>query len=311
DEISEQLGGAAEWVEIAELPDEQVWRQVRGDPPDVLIDLAGHPGNNRLALFAARAAPLQISWLGYFATTGTPNMDCVLMDPWHAPPGCESQFSERVLRLPHTRFCFQPIAAAPGVAPPPSARRGHITFGSFNSIAKLNERVIEVWSRVLRGVPGSRLVLKWRTLADASFRRMLAARFERCGIAPQRIEFRGASDHAALLGEYADIDIALDPFPFTGGQTSFEAHWMGVPVVTLAGERPVSRQTLCVLGNLGMADQAARSEDEYVQRALALAGDPVRLRELRSSLRERMLASPLMDAEAFSRAFADALRRGV
>jgi predicted O-linked N-acetylglucosamine transferase (SPINDLY family) len=308
DEVSRQLGELAEWMDIAQHSDEEAWTRIRRDSPDVLIDLAGHTGNNRLAVFAARAAPVQISWLGYFATTGTPNMDYVLMDPWHAPAGCEGQFSERILRLPHTRFCFQPLASAPEVAPPPSASRGRITFGSFNSIAKLNERVIELWSRVLRGVPGSRLVLKWRTLANSSFRGALAARFERLGVAPGRIELRPASEHSALLAEYGDIDIALDPYPFTGGQTSFEAHWMGVPVVTLAGARPVSRQTLCILGNLGMADQAAHTDDVYVERACMLAEDPQRLSELRSSLRAKMSSSALMDAEAFSRAFVEVVR---
>jgi predicted O-linked N-acetylglucosamine transferase (SPINDLY family) len=307
DEVSARLGSLAEWRDIAQQSDEEAWTRIRSDPPEVLIDLAGHTGNNRLAVFAARAAARQVSWLGYFATTGTPNVDCVLMDPWHAPDGCESQFSERVLRLPHSRFCFQPIVAAPEVAPPPSSTRSHVTFGSFNSISKINDRVIGVWSRVLQRAPGSKLVLKWRTLGDLQFRRVLAARFQRAGIEPERLEFRGASEHAAMLGEYADIDVALDPFPFTGGQTSFEAHWMGVPVVTLPGHRPVSRQTFCILGNLGMLEQAAASEDEYVEHALRLASDKPLLRELRFSLRRRMLDSPLMDPPAFATAFVDVL----
>ena len=308
DEVSRQLERLGDWVDIAQQSDDEVWAGIRRDPPEILIDLAGHTGNNRLAVFAARAAPLQVSWLGYFATTGTPNMDCVLMDPWHAPAGCEAQFSERIVRLPHTRFCFQPLASTPAIAPPPSTQRRHITFGSFNSIAKLNLRVIETWSRVLQGTPGSKLVLKWRTLADTRFRSMLAASFGRFGISEQRIEFRPASDHAALLAEYSDIDIALDPFPFTGGQTSFEAHWMGVPVVTLAGHRPVSRQTLCILGNLGMADRAATTVDEYVERAVTLADDRELLLDLRYSLRGKMSVSPLMGAADFACAFVDVLR---
>ncbi len=308
DEISEQLSGLAQWTDIAKLSDDQAWAQIRRDRPEVLIDLAGHTGNNRLALFAGRAAPVQLSWLGYFATTGTPNMDYVLMDPWHAPEGCESQFTERILRMPHTRFCFRPIDDAPAAAlRPPVFERRHITFGSFNSIAKVNEQVIQAWSRVLHGTKGGRLVLKWRTLADASCRAELAAKFQRAGIGPDRLEFRPASGHAGLLADYGGIDIALDTFPFTGGQTSFEAAWMGVPVVTLAGARPVSRQTLCVLGNLGLEEFAAQTEEGFVERAIALARDTARLADLRRSLRQRMQGSPLMQAPEFARAFTDVL----
>jgi predicted O-linked N-acetylglucosamine transferase (SPINDLY family) len=236
-------------------------------------------------------------------------MDYVLMDPWHAPEGCESQFTERILRMPHTRFCFQPIASAPAIAPlPPGMARGHVSFGSFNNIGKINDRVIEAWSRILRGVPGSKLVLKWRTLIEPSFRREFAARLHRAGIDPDRLELRPPSDYAAMLEEYGDIDIALDPFPFTGGQTSFEATWMGVPVVTLAGHRPVGRQTLCVLGNIGMEDLATDSVDAYVARAIALANDLDRLQDFRATIRKRMLASPLMQAPQFAQDFLQVLR---
>jgi predicted O-linked N-acetylglucosamine transferase (SPINDLY family) len=273
----------------------------------VLIDLAGHTGNNRLAIFAARAAPVQVSWLGYFATTGTPNMDYVLMDPWHAPAGSESQFTERILRMPHTRFCFQPIADAPAVA----ARRataGSIVFGSFMNVAKINPVVMAAWSRILAGTPGSRLVLKWRTLGEADYRNALAEKLRRAGIDLGRVELRPESRHADMLAEYGDIDIALDTFPFTGGQTSFEASWMGVPIVTFAGSRTVSRQTLCVLGNLGLQELAAEDIDGFVARAVALAADVERVRELRAGLRSRMQGSPLMDAPRFARDFVDTLR---
>jgi predicted O-linked N-acetylglucosamine transferase (SPINDLY family) len=307
DEVSRRLAELGKWADIARESDEQAWARIRADAPDVLIDLAGHTGNNRLAIFAARAAPLQVSWLGYFATTGTPNMDYVLMDPWHAPQGVEAQFTERVLRMPHTRFCFRPIDAAPPVARR-EADAGRIVFGSFNNVAKINGRVVEAWSRVLQRTPGSKLVLKWRTLSETGCRETLAERFQRAGADLRRIEFRGASPHAELLAEYGDIDVALDTFPFTGGQTSFEALWMGVPVVTLAGHRPVSRQTLCLLGNLGLDDLAADTVDGFVERAVGLAHDAPRLGELRATLRRRMQASPLMDAPAFAHAFVTILR---
>jgi protein O-GlcNAc transferase len=309
DEVSQQLAEFAEWIDVVNQSDEQAWTRIRGDRPDILVDLAGHTGNNRLAIFAARAAPLQLSWLGYFATTGTPNMDYALMDPWHAPVGCEGQFTERILRMPHTRFCFQPIADAPAVARSPAMERGHVTFGSFNNIAKVNSQVIEAWSRILQGTPRSRLVLKWRTLAEASCRSHLAEKFQQAGIGPDRLEFRPASDHATVLGEYSGIDIAVDTFPFTGGQTSFDAFWMGVPVVTLAGARPVSRQTLCLLGNLGLDKElAAHAVDGYVHLAVTLAKDVARIENYRVTLRKRLQDSPLMRAPEFAQSFADLLR---
>lgn len=307
DQVSHRLAELGQWVDIARETDEQAWTRIRGDAPDVLIDLAGHTGNNRLALFAARAARVQVSWLGYFATTGMPNMDYVLMDPWHAPEGVEAQFTERLLRMPHTRFCFQPVALGPPVAQR-EADASRIVFGSFNNIAKISEPVVQAWSSVLHRVPGSRLVLKWRTLRLPACREALAARFARAGIAQECIEFRPDSSHEALLGEYGDIDIALDTFPFTGGQTSFDAMWMGVPVVTRAGHRPVSRQTLCLLGNVGLEELAAETIDGFVERAVGLARDAARLGELRATLRQRMLASPLLDAPAFARAFVNILR---
>jgi len=312
DAVSAELARHAEWRDIAAEPDEAACARLRSAGHDVVIDLAGHTGRNRLALFAARTAPLQISWLGYFGTTGMANMDCVLMDPWHAPPGCETQFTERVLRMPNNRFCFQPIAEAPAIAAQsPSVRRGYVTFGSFNSLAKLNDEVIEAWARILAAVPDSRLVLKWRTLVDAACRRAIAARFSNAGVAADRLELRGPSSHAAVLAEYADIDIALDPFPFTGGQTSFDATWMGVPIVTLAGTRPVSRQTLSIYGNIGLEALATRSLDAYVERAREWAKDESFRTSYRATIRERLGASPLMDASRFARDFAAVLRNAV
>jgi predicted O-linked N-acetylglucosamine transferase (SPINDLY family) len=211
--------------------------------------------------------------------------------------------------MPHTRFCFQPVAEAPDVAPkPPSIARRHVTFGCFNNIAKINDRVIAAWARVLKAVPDSRLVLKWRTFADVSFRVAFASRLRQAGIPTDRLELRPAGDYRSLLEEYGGIDIALDPFPFTGGQTSFDATWMGVPVVTLAGHRPVGRQTLSILGNVRMDNLAADGEDGYVANAVTLANDPQRLADYRATIRERMRASPLMRASDFADAFLDVLR---
>ena len=193
------------------------------------------------------------------------------------------------------------------VALPPWQRNGYITFGSFNNTAKYNPQVFALWARVLAATPGSRLVLKWRTFNDDTFRQKVTHAFVERGIAPERIELRGPSFHADVLKEYADLDIALDPFPFTGGLTSCEALWMGVPVVTWPQNRVVSRQTHAILNQIGLPQLSAPDADEYVQIAVELANDRERLAHLRATLRDRMRASPLLDVTGFTRQFEDTL----
>lgn len=305
DALSAQLRGTVEakggrWREVAGLDDASLAKQIRDDGIDILIDLTGHTASSRIAMFAFRPCPVQISWLGYYATTGSPAVDFVILDPWHAPPGTERQFTETILRLPHNRFCFTPVDGTPPVGPPPESVRGHLTFGSFNNTAKLNQRVLETWTRILGAVPGSRLVLKWRTFSDGEYAASVRGFFTSRGIAADRIDLRGASPHPEMLAQYGDLDIALDPFPFTGGHTSCEALWMGVPIVTLPQERVVSRQTLSFLAAIGLQQMAADSVDDYVARAVALARDaPLRAR-LRATLREAMRGSPLCDSSAFA-----------
>jgi predicted O-linked N-acetylglucosamine transferase (SPINDLY family) len=295
------------WVDVAHLDDASLLNILRNHPLDALIDLSGHTAGHRLPVFARRAAPIQISWLGYFATTGVPAMDYVLMDEWHVPAGAELQFTEQVVRLPHSRFCYQPVAFAPEVSPPPCLSRGYVTFGSFNNTDKYHAGVFDLWARILASLPDARLVLKWRSYDDESVRaRTLAAFLER-GVAPDRIELRPFSFHVNLLKEYADVDIALDPFPFTGGQSSCEALWMGVPVVTLPGERPVSRQTYAFLSLIGLPGLVAQDEADYVRIVRQLAADPEQLQTLRHSLRGRMRQSPLCDAQQFAHTWASTL----
>ena len=261
-----------------------------------------------MTAFAHRPAPVMVSWLGYFATTGLACMDAVLLDDWRAPSGTQAQFIESIIHLPAGHFCYQPVPWAPAeVSPLPCARTGHITFGSFNNTAKLNDGVFDVWARVLAAVPDSRLVLKWRTLVDETLCTDIRAAFAQQGIDPQRLELRPASFHADVLKEYADIDIALDPFPFTGGLTSCEALWMGVPVVTWPQSRVVSRQTFAFLSAIGLPELAANDADDYVRIAAELANDKERLATLRESLREKMQASPLCDVTGFARGLEDTL----
>ncbi|MDP2794976.1 MAG: tetratricopeptide repeat protein [Sulfurisoma sp.] len=309
DEVTQEIqatlhrfhAGPAGWIDARSLDDAALAERIRADGIDLLVDLSGHTGKTRLPMFARRPAPVQVSWLGYFATTGLPAMDAVILDPWHAPEGAEAQFTEAIIRLPNNRFCYQPVPFAPAVSPAPTFPRGYITFGSFNNTAKLNDTVLDTWARILQVVPDSRLILKWRTFADGPYREHIRQYFTGRGIAQERIELRPASPHRELLEQYADIDIALDPFPFSGGHTSCEALWMGVPVITWPRERVVSRQTWSFLANIGLTELVVDSAGDYVAKAVTLAGDRARLGELRQNLRPRMAASPLCDVSGFIR----------
>jgi predicted O-linked N-acetylglucosamine transferase (SPINDLY family) len=296
------------WRSTLGMSDAAMANLVRADAIDILIDLAGHTAANRLPVFALEPAPVQVSWIGYPCTTGLRAIGYALMDEATVPAGAERWFIERVVRLPETRFCYAPPEYAPLAAPPPMVERRRVTFGSFNNLAKVTPQVVRLWARVLASVPGARLVLKWKTLADPETR----ARYHRCfaaeGTDPARVELRPASPHPQLLAEYGDIDIALDPFPYSGGITSLEALWQGVPIVTLPGSRPVSRQTLGFLRNVGRAEWVALDPDDYVRISVGLASDPRALAAMRGAQRARMAASPLCDAPRFARHFEAALR---
>jgi predicted O-linked N-acetylglucosamine transferase (SPINDLY family)/predicted SAM-dependent methyltransferase len=306
DWVTREIRACTRFRDVRHLDDAALADRIRQDGIDVLVDLSGHTAGSRLTVFAHHPAPVQVSWLGYFATTGLDCMDAVLLDDWHAPPGTEAQFVETIIRLT-TRFCYTPVPWMPTVAPAPSFTKGHITFGSFNNTAKYNAGVFDVWARVLAEVPESRLVLKWRTFNDATLRQSVASAFVARGIAADRIEIRGPSFHAEVLKEYADIDIALDPFPFTGGLTSCEALYSGVPVVTWPQSRAVSRQTYAILSAIGLPEFAARDADNYVRIAVDLANDRLHLAHLRETLRARMEASPLCDVAGFTRSLEDRL----
>ena len=289
------------WRNIAPMSDAEAVSLVQSDAIDILIDLSGHTRDNRLPMFAYKPAPLQVSWLGYFNTTGLSTIDYLISDPVLSPPDSMQPFSETVVRLPHTRLCYQPPAYAPDVAPLPARAKTFITFGTFNKLAKLNDLVLSLWANVLRGVPGSRLLLKARAFADEAVQQAYRERFGKLGIAAERLLLRPYSAHADMLAEYADIDIALDPSPFSGGLTTCEALWQGVPVLTLRGESLVARQSASFLTALGLDDWIADSQRDYVARATRRAGDLESLASLRATLRERMRSSPMCDATAFTR----------
>ena len=303
EEVLPELRSAADsWHDIFYLSDEEVVALVRETQIDILVDLSGHTAFQRLLAFARRPAPVQAEWIGYFHSTGLSSIDYFISDPWTSPAGGGQLFSETPVHLPHTRFCYGPPDYAPEVGPLPCRKNGYITFGSFNRLPKLTDETVALWSQILQAVPASRLVIKSGALSEPLVQSRLLARFARHGVAADRLDLRHGSSHPEMLAEYGDIDIALDTFPFNGGMTTLEALWMGVPVLTLAGDTVVSRQTVSALANMGLAQELAFGEAAaYIAGAVALAADGERLAALRQQLRPLMAASPLRDAAQFTR----------
>ena len=300
----------ATWRDTMKLSDDALRAQLRADAIDIAIDLAGHTARNRLRALALRAAPVAVTWLGYPATTGLPAIDWRITDAIADPPGAERLYTEKLLRLPDGFLCYEARDAdVPTIAPPPAAATGRVTFGSFNNPQKLSPATIGVWASILTQVPDSRLLLKAPTYVDPGIQRYFLALFDAQGIGAERVVFRGFAPTAmAHLATYGEIDIALDPFPYNGTTTSCEAMWMGVPVVTLIGDRHTGRVGLDLLTRLDLSDLAAPDPAAYVATAAALARDLPRLRALRRTLRDRMRASSLCDGPGFARAFEQALR---
>lgn len=295
------------WRHVDGMDDAALIQQIGSDRIDILIDLAGHTAGNRLKVFAHRAAPVQVSWLGYSSTTAVPAMDYILMDDYLAPTGYEDFCTEKLIRLEGLRFCYTPPPYASAVLPSPVLSKGYVTFGSFNNLAKLTPDVLQTWAEILRCVPDSRLVLKWKSLADPETQERLRTVFTQHGLALDRLDCRGWSNHPAMLTEYGDIDIALDPFPFSGGLTSCDALYMGVPIITLAGELPIGRQTASLLNALGLDELIANNRVDYIKKAVALALDLSRIDTLRRNLRNQVLASRLCDGAAYARSIEKAL----
>lgn len=302
-EVLKELREAADkWDDIFFLRDSEVFDIVRKADIDILVDLSGHTAYHRLLVFARQPAPVQVEWIGYFHSTGMKSIDYFITDPHTTPPEGGQLFSETPVFLPHTRFCYSPPEYSPGVLPPPVEKAGFITFGSFNRLPKMTDEVVSAWAHILHAVPKSRLMVKAGALADATARERLTARFEKLDIPPDRLELRENSAHGEMLGQYGEIDIALDTFPFNGGMTTLEALWMGVPVVTIVGNSVVSRQTFSAQANIGLSDELAFPDiDAYVRGAVDLANNPERLRNLRLEMRPRMAASPLCQPVKFAR----------
>ena len=296
-----------EWRDIAGLSDAAVADLVRGDRIDLLVDLTGHTNGHRLLAFARKPAPLQITWNGYPNTTGMQAMDYRITDGYADPPGMTERWhSEQLLRMPEIYMPFEPPAESPAVNAPPVQANGYITFGSFNNLTKITPQVIELWSRILHSVAGSRLLML--TVPEGRTRLNIVHAFAEHGISEARLKLVGRLPVGAFLAAHREADVALDPFPYNGTTTTCHSLWMGVPVITLAGASHAARVGVSILSNLGLQRLVARDAAEYVAIATALADAPADLAALRAGLRERMLRSPNTDGERYTRFLETAYR---
>ena len=309
DALTERIKACCQgWHPVKALSDQALAEKIRADGIDILFDLSGHTAHNRLSMFAWKPAPVQVAWLGYFATTGVAAIDYLIADPWTLPASEEASFTEKIWRLPETRLCFTPPDVRVEVGPLPALAGSGPTFACFNTLSKMNDAVVALWARVLAAVPASRLFLMAKQLAETASRHRVVEQFAARGIDAGRLILEGAVPRGQYLATYQRVDIALDPFPFTGGTTTVEALWMGVPVLTLAGKTFLARQGVGLLMNAGLPQWIAADADDYVAKAVAHAADLDRLAQLRSGLREKVLGSPLFDAPRFARHFEAALR---
>jgi protein O-GlcNAc transferase len=303
DSVTTRLQGLADkWLVTVGLSDEGLAERIRTDGIDILVDVAGHTPGNRLLMFARKPAPVQVTWLGYPNTTGLNAIDYRLVDAVTDPAGeADAWASETLVRLEDGFLCYRGLRNAPEPTSPPCLKTGTVTFGSFNNPAKISGATFDAWAKLLRRLPEARLLLKARPFADAATRALFLAHLGARGIAEDRVELLswlpGAAEHLAL---YHRVDIALDPFPYNGTTTTFEALWMGVPVITLRGHRHAGRVGASLLTQIRLTDLIANSPEEYIEIAVALAENLGRLDDLRCALRPRMAASTMCDERAFA-----------
>lgn len=297
DAITTEFRNAADvWHDVLALSDEQLAENIRADGIDILIDVTMHMADNRLLTFARKPAPIQVTWLAYPGGTGLHAIDYRFTDAWMDPLGeTDRHYAEKSIRLPDCWVAYDPLAEIP---PRPIEQSGPIHFGSLNNPCKLNRPLLHLWGEVLRATPGSRLILQ---TFDAAQREQIANWFGEWAIDPSRLEFLERCSRRDYLRLYDRIDICLDPLPYNGITTTCDAIWMGVPVVTLVGKTPAGRAGLGLLSTIGVPELIAKTPEQFIAIATELAGDYERLKNYRRTLRDRMRASPLMDAQRFAR----------
>lgn len=308
DPMTERVRKATDqWRDVTEMADTELADAIHADCIDVLVDLMGHSGLARLAVFCQRPAPVQVGWLGYLNTTGLSRMDFRLCDVRTDPPTISQPFhTERLVALPESQWCYQPIGEIPIDPVAPVERNGHITFCSFNSAAKVTPATCRRWGEILLRLPGSRLLIG--DTKSASKRASVLADITSAGVAADRIEFLNRVPLGEYMGQFNRVDITLDTFPYGGGTTTFDSLWMGVPVVATVGDIPVSRSAASLLTCLGLSEWIAPALDDYVDMVVARASDRAALAALRRDLRSRLMASPLTDIVRFTRDLETAYR---
>lgn len=313
DTVSDRLRArCAAWHRVDTWSDDALAKRIADDGIDVLIDLAGHSALNRLPVFARKPAPVQVSWLGYFATTGLPAMDWVLADPVCVPKTEAGAFTERIAHLPVTRLCFSPPESAPEVSPLPAASRPQFTFGSSQDLSKINDEVLALWAQVLAACPHAVLRIQSARVQQDDPRERFIRRALAAGLPAGRLSLHGSVPRDEYLASHADVDVILDTFPYPGGTTTCEALWMGVPTLTLARPGMLGRQGEGLLTAAGLPDWIARTPEAYVAKAVRCASPDPRVRaglaELRAGLRAHLVTTPLFDGKRFARDWARVIR---
>ena len=303
--IRETLVG---WRDVPNVPETVLFELVRADRIDVLVDMAGHSAFGRAGLFARKPAPLQLAWLGYFASTGVEAIDYIVCDQQVLPPEDEACYVEQAWRMSSSYLCFTPPASAAEVGPLPMLENAYPTLGSFHALPKLGDGLLACWARVMQALPQARLLCRARQLEEAVQRSALRDRMAAAGIDLDRVRLEVPLPREAYLGGYREVDLVLDAFPFSGGTTTAEGLWMGVPVVTLKGHNWIGRQGASLLSALGRPEWIAKTEDEYVAKVVELCQAPVELARIRAGLRADMAASPLCDAARYAEEFGAGLR---
>ncbi|MDF1582067.1 MAG: tetratricopeptide repeat protein [Methyloprofundus sp.] len=296
-----------QWNIISGVSDELVAQQIYADDIDILVDLSGHTSKNRLAIFAWKAAPVQVSWLGYFASTGVSEIDFLLTDAISVSETQGNYFSEKFWYLPETRLCFTPPDSDLMPSVLPAQQNNCITFGCFQNLSKINNDVIKVWGEIFKALPAAKLILRNKQVSCLEAQESLQQRLTQVGIAPERVTIAGLLAREEYLASYAEVDIMLDTFPYPGGTTSCEALWMAVPTLTLSGDALLGRQGASLLNCAGLQDWIAQDKEQYIAKAIQYATNTELLSLLRENLRAQILETALFDAARFSKQFEEAM----
>jgi predicted O-linked N-acetylglucosamine transferase (SPINDLY family) len=307
DKITAGIKNSADsWNEVSGFSHLSLGKKIQEDGIDILFDLVGHTANNRLFTFAQRPSPVQVTWAGYVGTTGMKAMNWIFADKFQILENHENFYVEKVYRLPNDYICYAPPQYAPECGPLPAKKNKFISFCSYNNPAKVNDPLLETWGKILQKVTKSKLFLKYRAFDDAYNQTRVLDCFQKYGIEKERVIFWGNSTHEDTLKAYTQMDIALDTHPYSGGLTTCEALWMGVPVITKPGDTFASRHSLTHLANVGLTETVAETWEDYINIAQNLSGDIQSLEKIRLDLRKKMQQSPLCDGEKFARTFENA-----